>query len=109
MFCKSLLLTAAALTGNGKEKRITKPTNMEEGTELLHGHFHFKVLPDGAVNRTKVIGNHCKVEFSYHRSTSSLKYHLKAIHTVDTSKSFNETNIGASADYVRCSVWEKYR
>ena len=23
--------------------------------ELLHGHFHFKVLPDGAVDRAKVI------------------------------------------------------
>ena len=91
------MLTAAMLTGTGKEKnwRINKPTNMEKATELLHGHFHFKVLPDGAVDRTKVICNHCKVEFSYHRSTSSLKYHLNAIHTVDTSKSFNETNSGA--------------
>uniref|UniRef100_A0A3Q3NKF3 Uncharacterized protein n=1 Tax=Labrus bergylta TaxID=56723 RepID=A0A3Q3NKF3_9LABR len=68
---------------------------MEKGTELLHGHFHFKVLPDGAVDRAKIICNHCKVEFSYHRSTSSLKYHLNAIHSVDTSKSFNETNSGA--------------
>ncbi len=68
---------------------------MEKGRDLLHGHFHFKVLPDSAVDRTEVICNHCKVEFSYHRSTSSLKYHLNAIHTVGTSKSFNEANSGA--------------
>ena len=67
---------------------------MEKGTELLHGYFHFKVLSDGGVDRTKVICNHCQVEFSYHRSTSSLKYHLNAKHTVDTSKSFNETDSG---------------
>ena len=64
---------------------------MEKGTELLHGHFHFKILPGGRVDRTKVIQ---KVEFSYHRNTSSLKYHLNAKHT-DISKSFNETNSGA--------------
>jgi len=34
-------------------------TNMEKVTELLHGHFHFKVLPDGAVDRAKVIYKHC--------------------------------------------------
>ena len=68
---------------------------MDKGTELLHGHFHFKVLPDGGVDRTKVICRHCQGEFSYHRSTSSLKYHLNAKHTVDISKSFNETASGA--------------
>ena len=68
---------------------------MDKGTELLHGHFHFKVLPDGGVDRTKVICSHCQGEFSYHRSTSSLKYHLNAKHTVDISKSLNETASGA--------------
>ncbi|XP_068577816.1 E3 SUMO-protein ligase ZBED1-like [Cebidichthys violaceus] len=67
---------------------------MVKGTELLHGHFHFKSLPDGGVDRTKAICIHCKVEFSYHRSTSSLKYHLNAIHTVDASKSPSQTNCG---------------
>jgi len=65
---------------------------MEKVTELLHGHFHFKVLPDGAVDRAKVICKHCNVELCYHRSTSSLKYHLSAKHSVDTSKSSNETS-----------------
>ena len=44
--------------------------NMEKVRELLHGHFHFKVLPDGAVARAKVICKHCNVELSYHRSIS---------------------------------------
>ena len=39
---------------------------MEKVTELLHGHFHFKVLPDGALDRAKVICKHCNTELSYH-------------------------------------------
>ena len=72
---------------------------MEKGAELLHGNFYFKVLPDGAVDRAKVICNHCKVEFSYHR-----KYHLNALHSVDTSKSFKETTVERGLDYVRYSI-----
>ena len=40
-------------------------------------------LPDGSVNRTKVICTYCQHEMSYHRSTLSLKYHLQAKHTAD--------------------------
>ncbi|KAK7913166.1 hypothetical protein WMY93_013377 [Mugilogobius chulae] len=54
-----------------------------KNTELLHGHFHFKTNPDGSVDKTKAVCSHCKAELSYHRSTSSLKYHLNALHTVD--------------------------
>ena len=39
---------------------------MEKVTELLHGHFHFKVLPEGLVDRAKGICKHCNVELSYH-------------------------------------------
>lgn len=67
---------------------------MEKGTEILNGHFYFKPLPHGGVDRTKAICNHCKAELSYHRSTSSLKYHLNALHTVDASKSPTQTNSG---------------
>lgn len=67
---------------------------MEKGTEILNGHFQFKSLSDGGVDRTKVICNHCKAEFSYHRSTSSLKYHLNAAHTIDASKPPTQTNSG---------------
>ena len=68
---------------------------MEKSTEILNGHFQFKVLKDGGVDRNKVICNHCQDELSYHRSTSSLKYHLNAKHTVDASKSYNQTHSGA--------------
>lgn len=63
--------------------------------ELLHGHFHFKDLPDGGFDINKVICNHCQTEFSYHRSTSSQRYHLNAKHTLDSSKPLNETDSGA--------------
>lgn len=49
------------LTRTQKEKGIGGLTN--KGMEFLHGQFHFKVFPDSTVNRTKVICNHCKVEF----------------------------------------------
>ena len=65
---------------------------MENDTKLLHGHFRFKVLPGGAVNKAKVICKHCNAEMSYHRSLSSQKYHLSAKHSVDAGKSFNETS-----------------
>jgi len=52
------MLLPAALTGNSqKRKRMADEagvTNMEKVTELLHGRFHFKVLPDSAVDRAKV-------------------------------------------------------
>nr|XP_047126356.1 E3 SUMO-protein ligase ZBED1-like [Hydra vulgaris] len=68
---------------------------MEKGTEILNGHFYFKPLQQG-VDRTKAICKHCKAEFSYHRSTSSLKYHLNAMHTVDANKSSTQTNSGGN-------------
>ncbi|XP_051938242.1 uncharacterized protein LOC127611613 isoform X1 [Hippocampus zosterae] len=63
---------------------------MSKGTELLNGHFYFQILPDGAVDRSKAFCRHCHFGFCYHRSTSSLKYHLHAIHRVDVSSSFHE-------------------
>lgn len=86
--------SVAGCCGTGKEKNWR---SMEKANvmELLHGHFHFKVLPHGRVDRKKATCSHCQVELSYHRSTSSLKYHQNAKHSVDTSKSFNETDSGA--------------
>ena len=45
---------------------------------LLGGKFHFKKLPDGSLDKTKTIYTVCKAEFNYHRSNTSLAYHLKA-------------------------------
>ena len=48
--------------------------------ELLDGKFHFKKLRDGSVDKTKAVSTDGQAEFSYHRSTSSLNYHMQAEH-----------------------------
>ena len=66
----SMLLPAAAHRKQSEKKKMADEaglTNMDKVTELLHGHFHFKVLPEGAVDRAKVICKHCNVELSYHQ------------------------------------------
>ena len=40
-------------------------------------------LPDGSVDKTKVIYTYCRHEMSYHWSMSSLKYHLQVKHMAD--------------------------
>uniref|UniRef100_A0A8C1L2T9 Uncharacterized protein n=1 Tax=Cyprinus carpio TaxID=7962 RepID=A0A8C1L2T9_CYPCA len=49
-------------------------------TGLLNNLFNFKKKSDGSVDNTKVQCSICFKEFSYHRSTSSLSYHLQAKH-----------------------------
>ncbi|KAL2088070.1 hypothetical protein ACEWY4_012284 [Coilia grayii] len=56
---------------------------MEAGGTLLNGKFKFKIGKDGSVDKNKVICTYCQCELSYHRSSSSLKYHLMAKHTAD--------------------------
>lgn len=52
---------------------------------LLGGKFHFKKLPDGSLEKSKVICALCKAEFNYHRSSTSLSYHLKAKHPAEVT------------------------
>lgn len=59
---------------------------MEKGTGVLHGHFNFKTSPDGKLDKSRVICKYCRAEMSYHRSNSSLKYHLKSKHAIDASR-----------------------
>lgn len=76
LICKSLLLAAVESEKKGIGGKTCEKKNMEKKghiTELLHGHFHFKVFPDGGFDRNKVICNHWQVKFSYHRNTSSLQ------------------------------------
>ena len=47
---------------------------------LLNGMFAFKKGLDGKLNRSKVSCQLCGKELSYHRSNSSLKYHLQNKH-----------------------------
>ncbi|CAG6022948.1 unnamed protein product [Menidia menidia] len=42
--------------------------------------FRYKKRPDGSVDKSKVICNVCTKEFAYHRSASTLKYHISAKH-----------------------------
>ena len=51
----------------------------------VHGKFKFK-LPDGTVDSNTVICNLCSKEFSYHRSSSTLKYQLNAKRLVASSQ-----------------------
>ena len=58
----------------------------------LNGKFSFKKNEDGTIIKNVVICSICKKEFSYHRSSSSLTYHLNAKHVRTSS-----TVTGASA------------
>ncbi|XP_077435260.1 uncharacterized protein phf11 isoform X1 [Vanacampus margaritifer] len=64
---------------------------MGKGVEILNGHFYFKILPDGEIDKRKAYCRHCDIGLSYHRSTSSLRYHLNALHTVDVRNPYRET------------------
>lgn len=53
---------------------------------VLNGAFGFKRLADGTVDKSVVICRFCRKEFSYHRSSSSLKYHLNAKHFAESQQ-----------------------
>ncbi|XP_026050112.1 zinc finger BED domain-containing protein 1-like [Astatotilapia calliptera] len=57
---------------------------MDEGG-LLGGKFLFKKLPDGLLDKTRVRCTICNAEFKYHRSSSSLAYHLRAKHPTEST------------------------
>ena len=46
----------------------------------LDGKFEYKTNKNGTLNKQAVICTLCKKEFSFHRSTCSLKYHISAKH-----------------------------
>src|SRR4029434_10962442 len=58
---------------------------MERAKGLLGGKFLFKRQNDGTIDKTKVVCSICQAEFSYHRSSSSLNYHLNAKHPTESS------------------------
>lgn len=60
---------------------------------LLDGKFVFKKLPDGRQDRGTVYCKLCRKEFAYHRSASTLRYHLNAKHV----KASTETYRGSSS------------
>nr|XP_024657016.1 zinc finger BED domain-containing protein 1-like [Maylandia zebra] len=52
----------------------------QEQDGLLDGEFKYKKNIDGTINKRVVICTHCSKEFQFHRSNSTLKYHLNAKH-----------------------------
>src|SRR4029434_4790738 len=56
---------------------------MERAEGLLGGKFLFKNY--GTFDKTKFVCSICQAEFSYHRSSSSLSYHLNAKHPTESS------------------------
>src|SRR4029434_8611310 len=58
---------------------------MERAEGLLGGKFLFKSKNDRTTDKTKVVCSICQIEFSYHRSSSSLSYHLNAKHPTESS------------------------
>src|SRR4029434_9385479 len=58
---------------------------MERAEGLLGGKFLFKSENDGTTDKTKVVCSICQAEFSYHRSSLSLSYHLNAKHPTASS------------------------
>src|SRR4029434_8463141 len=58
---------------------------MERAERLLGGKSLFKSQNDGTIDKTKVVCSICQAEFSYHRSSLSLSYHLNAKHPTERS------------------------
>src|SRR4029434_1773187 len=58
---------------------------MERAEGLLGGKSLFKNQNDGTINKTKVVCSICQAEFSHHRSSSCLSYHLNAKHPTESS------------------------
>src|SRR4029434_4558504 len=57
---------------------------MERAEGLLGGKFLFRRQNDRTIDKTKVVCSICQIELNYHRSISSLTYHLKAKHPTES-------------------------
>ncbi|XP_072237421.1 E3 SUMO-protein ligase ZBED1-like [Leuresthes tenuis] len=68
---------------------------MEEHVEVvgpMNGKFTFHKRLDGTIDKGRVICVLCKKEFAYHRSSSSLAYHINAKHPVTSAATANVSN-----------------
>ncbi|XP_039874752.1 E3 SUMO-protein ligase ZBED1-like [Simochromis diagramma] len=66
----------------------------------MNGKFVFHKRPDGTIDKGKVVCLECKKEFAYHRSSSSLAYHLNAKHpaaSAATASSEDVSNIASQS------------
>ena len=64
-----------------------KSVSQEFNIGILSNQFLFKNLTAGTLNKGKVICSQGNVELSFHWSTTSLKYHLRAKHVFTNFKS----------------------
>ncbi len=64
----------------------------ETSSSVLNGKFHFKRL-----DKTKVVCTYCSDELSFHRSTTSLLYHLRAKHIFAIVSKDASTETGSSS------------
>ncbi|KAJ8365164.1 hypothetical protein SKAU_G00139950 [Synaphobranchus kaupii] len=55
----------------------------------MNGKFTFQKRPNGTIDRGRVTCLLCKKEFAYHRSSSSLSYHINAKHPVASAATAN--------------------
>lgn len=65
---------------------------MEEHVKVvspINGKFTYQKRPDGTSDKGRVICLLCKKEFAYHRSSSSLAYHINAKHPVASAATAN--------------------
>ncbi|XP_019203023.1 uncharacterized protein LOC109195437 [Oreochromis niloticus] len=70
----------------------------------MNGKFVFHKRPDGTIDKGKVVCLECKKEFAYHRSSSSLAYHLNAKHpaaSAATASSEDVSNIASQSKAFR--------
>src|SRR4029434_10789755 len=58
---------------------------MERAEGSLGGKFLFKSKNDGTTDKTKVVCSICQAEFSYHRSSLYLSYHLNGKQPTESS------------------------
>ncbi len=79
--CKSSWYTCNTDTQDTTRKTtIETEINEKSLLGLLGGKFSLKQLPGGNLDKSTVVCKLCKKEFAYHRSSSSLRYHLNAKH-----------------------------
>ena len=115
---EELVRTCSSLpTCVAPQSRVTTDMDATQGSEAstsllgpLNGKFIYKKNEDGTMNKNAVICSFCKKQFSYHRSCSSLTYHLNAEH-VGTSSTVSGASQGASATVSTprqthaCRIW----
>ncbi|XP_072223318.1 E3 SUMO-protein ligase ZBED1-like [Leuresthes tenuis] len=73
----------------------------------MNGKFTFHKRLDGTIDKGRVICILCKKEFAYHRSSSSLAYHINAKHPVASAATANVSNLAIYSKALRQTKLEE--